>query len=66
MSAEEVWDRACNDYGPGGVCTWCDALHTVTVIVPCDGCYFPPDECRCNVVAFARNRASDIAEKDKQ
>lgn len=23
--------RACNDDGPGGVCTWCDELHTVTI-----------------------------------
>lgn len=57
---DEVWDRACNDNGPGGVCTWCDTLHTVTVVVPCPRCLYVPDECRCNVVGLFVKAAREM------
>jgi hypothetical protein len=36
-------DWACNDDGPGGLCTHCDKLHTVTIVRSCFDCGGPTD-----------------------
>jgi hypothetical protein len=33
--------RRCNDDGPGGLCTCCGRLHTVTIVPACMECYGP-------------------------
>lgn len=53
-------DRACNDRGDGGVCTWCGELHTVTIVPGCRRCHYPADECRCRIVITDSGPLADV------